>query len=124
MTEEALLDFVSKSFRSVWPMELLSVLTQEPRQAWQADALSRELRATRSVVAQGLAALQVVGLVAPDAEQAYRFDPASPELAVLAAELTDLYSRKPRAVMRAIFSAPKGRIQTFADAFRLRTDPC
>jgi hypothetical protein len=42
----------------------------------------------------------------------------------MARALADLYKRKPRAVMRAIFSAPKDRIQTFADAFRMRKDTC
>jgi hypothetical protein len=40
----------------------------------------------------------------------------------MAGEVIALYNQKPRAVLRAIFSAPSDRIQNFADAFRLRKD--
>jgi hypothetical protein len=62
--------------------------------------------------------------VAVDSDQGYRLEPASPDMDDMARALADLYKRKPRAVMRAIFSAPKDRIQTFADAFRMRKDTC
>ena len=126
MTEQAVLDFVGQSFRSVWPLELLLILFQEPKTSWQVDALAREVRATSSVVVQGLAALEAVKFVALNAEGGYRFQPATPEQADMARALIDLYNQKPRAVMRTIFSAPSDRIQTFADAFRLRKnkDPC
>ena len=124
MTEDAIIDFVSRSFRSVWPVELLSLLSQEPHSAWQIEALARQLRATKPVVTQGLTALAAMGFVAVTEDQAYQLRPASPELAELARELSSLYNRKPRAVLRAIYAAPSDRIQTFADAFRLRKDTC
>lgn len=126
MTEQAVLEFVARWFRSVWPLELLLILFQEPQTAWQVDALAREVRATPSVVVPGLAALEAAKFVAVDAGGGYRFQPPTPEAAEMARALIDLYNQKPRAVMRAIFSAPSDRIQTFADAFRLRKnrDPC
>jgi len=54
----------------------------------------------------------------------WRFLPVSDQQAALARELIDLYKSKPRSVARAIFAAPADRIQTFADAFRLRKDRC
>lgn len=120
MTEDAILDFVGKAFRSVWHMELLLLLYQEPRQAWWIDALARELRASTAVVSQSLDALMAVGLVAADRSQAYCFQANSAELAAMADGLIDLYNRKPRAVLRAIFAERRDRIRTFADAFRLR----
>ena len=120
VTEQSVLNFIARSFRSVWPLELLLVLYQEPRSSWHVEALARELRANLSVVTQGLATLEAIRLVSVDADRAYRFDPASPELAAMASEVVALYNQKPRAAMRAIFSAPSDRIQTFADAFRLR----
>ena len=120
MTEQSVLEFVACSFRSVWPLELLLALHQEPRNAWQIETLARELRASIPVVTQGLEALQEIGLVSVDARRLYRFDPVSPELADMAHEVVALYNQKPRAILRAIFAAPSDRIQTFADAFRLR----
>lgn len=124
MTEARILGFVGKAFNSIWPLELLLVLCQENRDRWQVKALIRELRANTEVVTQGLEALTTAGFVAVDSDQGYRLEPASPDMDDMARALADLYKRKPRAVMRAIFSAPKDRIQTFADAFRMRKDTC
>jgi DNA-binding IclR family transcriptional regulator len=123
VTEAELLDFAKAAFRSVWPMELLLLLSQEPRQVWHVEELARELRASREVITQGLKALTAVGFVA-FADQGYCFQTKSAELSAVAIELLELYNLKPRAVARAIFSTPADRIQTFADAFRLRKDPC
>jgi DNA-binding IclR family transcriptional regulator len=124
VTEARILGFVGKAFNSIWPLELLLVLCQENRDRWQVKALIRELRANTEVVTQGLEALTTAGFVAVDSDQGYRLEPASPDMDDMARALADLYKRKPRAVMRAIFSAPKDRIQTFADAFRMRKDTC
>ena len=124
MTEARILEFVGKAFNSIWPLELLLVLCQENRDGWRVKALVRELRANTEVVTQGLEALTTAGFVAVDSDQGYRLEPASPDMDDMARALADLYKRKPRAVMRAIFSAPKDRIQTFADAFRMRKDTC
>jgi hypothetical protein len=123
VTEDEILAFVRQSFRSVWPLELLLVLSQEPVQDWTVDALAREVRASSVVVVRGLQALQAAGLVASETHQGYRFRPVA-ESAEMARGLIDLYNRKPRAVTRAVFAAPRDRIQSFADAFRLRKDPC
>ena len=124
MTEARILEFVGKAFNSIWPLELLLVLCQENRGGWRVKALVRELRANTEVVTQGLEGLAAAGFVAVDSDQGYRLEAASPEMDDMARALADLYKRKPRAVMRAIFSAPKDRIQTFADAFRMRKDTC
>jgi DNA-binding IclR family transcriptional regulator len=123
VTEEALLGFISSDFRSVWPLELLLLLRQEPVRAWPVDELVRELRASSAALTEALAALRRNGLASVDQQGAYRFEASSAETAELARELIDLYNRKPRAVMRAITSVPNERIRTFADAFRIRKDP-
>lgn len=124
MTEPEVLQFIEQTFRSVWPFELLLLFTRSPQQAWQGEALVHELRASMSLVNGGLRTLQKAGLVSVDEQGMYRFQPASAELEELAGALINLYARKPHAVMRAVFSAPADRIQTFADAFRLRKDTC
>lgn len=124
MTEEATLDFVSKSFHSIWPIELLFTLCQDPGRTWHVDELTRELRASVLIVTKGINVLETLGFVVTDQRQACRLDTKSTELAALAHAVTDLYDRKPRAINRAIFSASKDRMQTFAEAFRLRKDIC
>lgn len=124
VTEPEVLQFVKQTFRSVWPFELLLLLSRHPQQAWQCHAIVHELRASMSVVAGGLQTLQEAGLISIDNQNMYRFGATSAELEELAHLLVELYNRKPHAVMRAIFSAPADRIQIFADAFRLRKDKC
>ncbi|HTV30323.1 MAG TPA: hypothetical protein VMF32_21415, partial [Xanthobacteraceae bacterium] len=80
-------------------------------------------RASPSAVAEGLAELRRFGVIASDPHGAFRFAASSAASEQLAVELAELYSRKPRAIMHAILSAPNDRIRTFADAFRLRKDP-
>lgn len=124
VTEDAILDFVSKSFRSLWPIELLLFLSRKPDQSWAVETLARELRASALIVNQGLSALQRIGFVTADPQQAYFFMPQTDGLNDLAVSLINLYQTKPHAINRAIFAAPRDRIQGFADAFRLRKDIC
>lgn len=124
VTDESALKFASETFRSVWPIELLFFLSRKPDQAWRVDTLARELRASVLIVTQGLSALQAVGFVTADQQYAYSFRPQTAESIELARALVNLYQRKPRAINRAIFAAPRDRIQSFADAFRLRKDIC
>jgi hypothetical protein len=123
VSEQSTLEFVAKSFRSVWHLELLLLLHREPQQAWRREALASELRASLRLVNNGVAALAAIGFVAFDQDHACHFAAKSAELEALARDVVDLYNRKPRAVMRAIFAAEPNRIQSFADAFRLRKDP-
>jgi len=123
LTEQELLEFVGGTFRSIWPLELLLLLRQEPDRPWQQEQLVRELRASASAVSQGLVELRRIGLVSVDLHGGHSFAAGSVISEQTVARLIDLYSRKPRAIMQAILSAPNDRIQTFADAFRLRKDP-
>ena len=124
MTEEELLAVVSNTFRTVWPFELLLLLRQEPRRAWLVEVLVRDLRASATAVNESLVVLRRLGVIGVDPHGAYLFAPASADLDELTRELSDLYTRKPRAIMRAILAAPNDKVQTFADAFRLRKPQC
>jgi hypothetical protein len=124
VTEEEILATVSNTFRSVWTVELLLRLHQEAHRAWPTAGLVRELRASVSAVDDGLADLRKLGLLAVDQQGAYRLQAGSDDMDAFAQALCELYNRKPRAVMRAILAGPNDKIQTFANAFRLRKDPC
>ncbi|HZS85220.1 MAG TPA: hypothetical protein VFA50_20260 [Stellaceae bacterium] len=84
---------------------------------WRTDRLVRELRASASVIAAGLAELGAAGLVADEGGGLYRFRPRTERLAELTARLVAAYSEMPMTVTNAILSAPNDKIQTFADAF-------
>lgn len=122
MIETDLLDFIQASIRSVWHVELLLQLQQSPDYLWTEEELTRVLRASPSIVAEGLTALRAVGLVRADPDGGYRYAPASQELARLAGDLERVHREKPFLLMRAILSQPNDKLRTFADAFRLKKD--
>lgn len=116
------LEFVRTSIRSVWTLELLLCLSRSPSRGWTPPELVRELRASDPIVGDGLAGLQVAGLVRPSPDGLFFYAPASSQLDRLVQELARLYRDKPTLVTRAIFGSPDGRLQSFADAFRLKKE--
>lgn len=121
MIEDELLGFVRSSIKSVWNVELLLHLKRSGDRAWGADQLVRELRASASVVKDGLQMLQNCGLAASDEAGLWRYAPASPVFDRLTSELDVLYRERPTAVTQALFSRTD-QLRSFADAFRLRKD--
>jgi len=119
---EEVLAFVRGSVKSVWSVELLLFMRRRADCAWSVAELVRELRGSDFVVTESLRTLQWAGLVAPEADERYRYAPASPEFERLTAQLEEVYRARPIAVAKAILSTPSERLQTFADAFRLRKE--
>lgn len=119
MTEE-LSSFIASSFLSVWALELLLLLKQEPRQ-WSNDELITRLRASELVVTQAIGSLVAAGLVNVD-EGGATYMPVSERLARLVDQTESLYASKPDALRRTIVTASSSGITAFADAFRLRKD--
>ena len=116
-----LLAFIRGSFRSIWSMEMLLILRSDPHRSWSSPDLVRALRASDSVVAQGIESLIAAGLVI-DQDGQIRYAPASTEIDRLAGEAERFYAVKPDAVRREIVMAANGQLRAFSDAFRLRRD--
>jgi DNA-binding IclR family transcriptional regulator len=121
-TDQDIAGFIRSSFRSIWTLELLLHLARTPDRSWTAEELVRALRASESIVAQGLDALLAAGLIVRDEAAGARFRPASTDLAALTDGAARLYAQRPDAVRRLIVGASGNRLSAFADAFRLRRD--
>jgi hypothetical protein len=113
--------FIRDAIRSVWALELLLIMKREPARLWAPDDLVRELRASGPLVADNLAIFESIGLVLPQ-DGGYRYAPASPVLADLSEQLETLYRQKPVSVINAIAGSARDRLQTLANAFKLRGD--
>lgn len=111
--------FIREHVRSVWALELLLRLKQEPQRSWTVAQLVGDLRASDSLVTDNLTALQHAGLVIADGEGGFRYQPAAPALAKVCDQLEDAYRAKPVTVIRWI-SAPSERLQSLADAFKFK----
>lgn len=115
-------EFIQGSFKTVWAVELLLFLMQGEHRPWDPEELVRELRGSQPVVLQSLSSLQAAGLVHLDEAGHARFSPASPALRASAQAVAEAYGRKPNAVRRLILAGPNEKLQSLADAFRLRKD--
>ena len=111
--------FIAASFRSVWALELLCFLRQEPR-SHSHDEMVAGLRGSDLVVTQSVQALTAAGLAIVESDGSARYHPASADLDGLVELATALYARSPDAVRRTIVAAAHPAITAFADAFRLR----
>lgn len=117
-----ILDFVRDSFPSVWALELMMFLQEDPQRSWSADDLEFELRGSPVIVELSLASLTDAGIVAAGADKRFRYQPASDEVDRLARATANLYRKKPDAVRRVILSSSTTKFQTLADAFKLKRD--
>jgi hypothetical protein len=114
-------DFIRANLRSVWELELLLLMSRQRTRAWSAGALNRELRSSASLVGQILAKFERLGLIAAG-EDGYRYAPQTPDLERVVGQLEQIYAARPLEIVREIVAAPNEKIQTLADAFKVKKD--
>lgn len=119
--DQDLFGFIREQLHSVWALELLLLMRRAPERHWSQQELVSELRASPALVANNLATFERGGLVAADDEGHYQYCPASLLLAALCDQLDEAYRHRPVKVINAIVSPPD-KLQTLADAFRIRGD--
>ena len=121
MLPEALQHLIRDNLKSVWALELLLLMSRERARSWSADDLNRELRGSLGLVADVLVKFKQAGLVTEEGGH-YRYRPATAELERAVHELESAYAARPLAVVKAVLAAPNEKIQTFADAFKVKKD--
>ena len=114
--------FIRSAFGSIWSLELLLVLRQQPDHAWTRAELIAALRASEEVLARSSADLKAAGLIVVDDEERVRYAPASPELDETVIDVAALYASRPTSVRRLIVGGSEDSVASFADAFRFRRD--
>ena len=121
MIPPEVVEFIQSSVKSVWSVELLLFLRRRSDRSWADDELIKELRSSRSVVAENLATFLQAGLVTGE-DGMFRYAPASAELDRIVGELEKVYAERPTTVVKTIMAAPSEKLQIFADAFRIKKD--
>lgn len=101
---------------------MLLLLRRDRDREWSADDLVRELRASRPLVDDNLSTFEASGLVTVADDGRWRYAPAAAVLDQLCDRLEQAWRTRPATVTKAIVAAPNDKLQTFADAFRLRGD--
>ena len=115
-------EFVRTSFPSVWALELMMFLQEEPERSWSAEDLELELRGSPVIVELSLSSLVDAGIVVTSSDGRFRYQPASEDVDLLARATSELYRKKPDAVRRVILSSSTTKFQDLADAFKLKRD--
>jgi hypothetical protein len=126
MTELRLADevraLVQNQVASMAHLEALLLLARAPEERFTADAVAAATREPPDGVAKALRDLVASSLVAEEGEGAlarYRFAPGDESRRHAAEALSDMYTRFPVQVIRAVYERPTP-VQQLADAFRLR----
>lgn len=114
--------FIGSSFRSVWALELLKYLAENPDIYHSSDELIAVLRASEVVVSQSVHNLSAAGLAVVDDNGRVAYLEGSREGAERVKAAIDLYARSPDKVRRLIVAQSAPGVTAFADAFRLRKD--
>jgi hypothetical protein len=100
------------------------LLRRDPRQSWAAAEIARQLYIPEDMAVSLLADLARNGFASAASGDAprYTYPAANPQLDPLIDELAAVYQERRVAVISLIYSKPIDKVQTFADAFRLRKE--
>ena len=116
--------FLQTTIPAVDAAELLLLMRRTPDAAATAAELAARLRPsvpiTEAEATKYLETFQARGLVSTTEEKRAQYRPASDELRMYGDMLALAYKERPVTLIRMIYALRDARIQTFADAFKLR----
>jgi len=113
--------FLRGTVRTTWALDVLQIMSRRPGEAWSVEALTAEIRGSRTLVTGILAAFAARNLVMEQPEGHWRYC-ASAEQDGLVKELLAVYTERPVQVISEIALSPNDKLFTFVDAFRLKQD--
>lgn len=121
MPDAQILDFIRSSVKTVWSLELLLFMRRNAQRTWTSEELIRELRSSRNIVSESIGVFVQAGILREE-EAGYRYGPATAELDGLVEQLANEYAERPTTIVNAIVEAQAGKLQDFANAFRIKRD--
>jgi hypothetical protein len=115
-------DFIVNEIGSIAQLELLLLLHKDSSREWTVEAAARELYTGAEAMATLLEGFRNRGYVVTSESSpvAYRFAPTDAAVAPLVTDLARLYQERRVTVINLIYAGPMHKLQSFADAFRLR----
>lgn len=115
------LDLLDKHIATVWALELLLLIRQNPARIWTVADLTKELRASTPLIARVVPPLMAAGIVV-EADGGWRYAPQRSDLNDTIERLENLYKQLPVTIIRHIALAPQREAQGFADAFKFKKE--
>jgi DNA-binding MarR family transcriptional regulator len=116
--------FIDQHIESLAQLEALLLLRKQPERAWDIAEIAKSLYITAEMASSLLADMERRGWAqtAPGAPLRYCYRSQGGEADQLIDELASIYHERRVAVISQIYSKPLNKVQTFADAFRLRRE--
>ena len=114
--------FIAENIDAAEQLDILLLLYRSPERSYTALEVSQAVFTVASAATLRLEGLVARGLLSSsgEADPAYRYKPATEELAKRADQLAAVYHANRVGVIQLIFARPPDPLQTFADAFRLK----
>jgi hypothetical protein len=116
--------FVQSAVPSVDAAELLLFLSGDAHRWWAPAELAAQLRPATVVshtdASRYLEQFRTAGLIAVGPDKLVQYRPADEALAAHVATLTQAYKERPVTLFRVIYALRDLKIQSFADAFKMR----
>ncbi|BAU49083.1 hypothetical protein SVA_2535 [Sulfurifustis variabilis] len=115
--------FIEDTIPTIETAELLLCLARHPEREWSPEELAHEIRPTvitEAAARKSLALFSARGLVVEKQGDRVRFNPSSADGAIRA--LAKAYNERPVTLIRWIYSLKEKKIQSFADAFKIKKD--
>jgi len=127
MTDEfpaGIAQFIDQQIESLAQLEAIILLRKDPARYWTSEEIAKALYITPDMAGLLLAEMARRGFARVESETPARFayGPHDSPTDRLVGELASLYHDRPVAVISLIYSKPLNKVQTFADAFRLRKE--
>jgi hypothetical protein len=122
---EKLLRFIQASLPTFTAAELLLFLAQHRDGAWKPEAIVARIQPTQialPAVREYLLLFRSQGLVVERPDDAFQYEPATPELEDAVSALSRAYNERPVTLIRTIYTIADAKIQSFADSFRLKKE--
>jgi hypothetical protein len=122
--DPAVLAFILERIESVEQLEILLLLATDPGRCWSPDTIAKELRSSPRSAEKWLKTLAAHGLLkrCETADIQFAFGPQTEELRRRVALLAAAYLTRRVTVIETIFNKPVAKMNSFANAFRLRED--
>ncbi len=117
--------FIDQNIESLAQLEALILMRQNPTSGWDAAKIAKALYIPPELAEALLAEFVRQGFIKPmpENQSQYCYGPADQALGQLIDRVAGAYHDRRVAIITLIYSKPLNKVQTFADAFRLRKEP-
>jgi hypothetical protein len=116
--------FIDRYIESLAQLEALLLMRNNPHQSWNAAEIAKSLYIPQEMAVTLLADFVRQSFITgkPASEGRYIYNANDPNLDQLVNKVASAYQERRVAIISLIYSKPLIKVQTFADAFRLRKE--